>query len=235
MLKPARMGHIPENVIDIDGVLVDRRIFTTPFLCDVVIQDCHSACCHRGCVITPSEIDRLKPHLEGIVKYLPSGKREFLRREEGTFVGDPARQDTDMRPQESLAMIRFFKSAEELRCTWVVDDGCVFLYPAIWTAPESGRSVTVQACAVHSYALEQGMDWQAFKQTDCVQYPLCIYEQEGRTVLALQEEPGRAQVPCLNNPIGPPMYQSLSGTIAYLLGQAFNERVQAYGREHFPE
>ena len=55
------------------------------------------------------------------------------------------------------------------------------------------------------------------------------------TVLALQEEPGRAIVPCLNNPIGPPMYRSLEGTIIYLLGERFNEKVQAYGREHFPD
>ena len=54
-------------------------------------------------------------------------------------------------------------------------------------------------------------------------------------VLALQEEPGRAGVPCLNNPVGPPMYRSLSGTIAYLLGDAFNERLQAYGTVHFPD
>jgi hypothetical protein len=83
--------------------------------------------------------------------------------------------------------------------------------------------------------MEQGMDWKAFKQTDCVQYPLCAYQQDGRTVLALQEEPGRAVVPCLNNPIGPLMYRSLAGTITYLLGEPFNEQVQAYGRTHFPE
>jgi hypothetical protein len=87
---------------------------------------------------------------------------------------------------------------------------------------------------VHSYALEQGMDWKDFKQTDCVQYPLCTYTRDDRTVLALQEEPGRAGVPCLNNPIGPLMYRSLAGTITYLLGERFNETVQAYGRAHFP-
>ena len=75
----------------------------------------------------------------------------------------------------------------------------------------------------------------SFKQADCVQYPLCVYSRDGRTILALQEEPGRAQVPCLNNPIGPRMYQSLSGTITYLLGSVFNEQVQVYGRAHFPE
>ena len=173
--------------------------------------------------------------MEGIVQYLPEAKREFLRREGGGFVGDPACQSTDMRPQETLAMIRFFKSAEEMRCTWIVDDGCVFLYPSTETAPGGASPVPVQYCAVHSYALEQGLDWKAFKQADCVQYPLCVYRQDGRTVLALQEEPGRASIPCLNNPIGPLMYRSLEGTITYLLGETFNAEVQAYGREHFPE
>ena len=229
------MSHLPESFIEVDGAWIDRRIFTTPFVCDVVLQNCRSACCHRGCVVMAGEVERIKPHLDGIVRYLPEAKREFLRREDGNFVGDPARQGTDMRPHETLAMIRFFKSVEEMRCTWVVDDSCVFLYPAIETAPDDGRPIPVQYCAVHAHALEQGLDWKALKQTDCVQYPLCVYQQDGVTVLALQEEPGRASVPCLNNPIGPPMYRSLGRTITYLLGATFNEKVQAYGREHFPE
>ena len=228
------VGALPESFVEIDGILVDRRIFTTPFICDVVLQNCHSACCHKGCVVTAGDVERLTPHLDGIVKYLPEAKRAFLRREGGNFVGDPDRQGTDMLPQETMAMIRFFKSPEEMRCTWVVDNGCVFLYPSTEQAPGNGRAVPVNHCAVHSYALEQGMDWKEFKQTDCVQYPLCTYTREGRTVLALQEEPGRAGVPCLNNPIGPLMYRSLAGTITYLLGERFNEKVQAYGHAHFP-
>ena len=229
------VGNLPDNFVEIDGVLVDRRIFTTPFICDVALQNCGSACCHRGCVVTAGDVERLTPHLGGIEQYLPEAKREFLRREGGQFVGDPRRQGTDMRPQETMAMIRFFKSPEEMRCTWVLDDGCVFLYPSTEQAPGNGHAVPVQYCAVHSYAMAQGMDWKAFKQPDCVQYPLCVYQQDGRTVLALQEEPGRAGVPCLNNPIGPLMYRSLAGTITYLLGEPFNEQVQAYGRVHFPE
>jgi len=231
----ATVGALPESFVEIGGVLVDRRIFTTPFICDVVLQSCRSACCHRGCVVTAGDVERLTPHLDGIVKYLPEAKREFLRQEGGGFVGDPDRQDTDMRPQETMAMIRFFKSPEEMRCTWVVDDGCVFLYPSTERAPGNGHVVPVLHCAVHSYALERGMDWKVFKQSDCVQYPLCLYEKDGRTVLALQEEPGRAAVPCLNNPIGPLLYRSLAGTITYLLGEAFNAQVQAYGLAHFPE
>lgn len=221
--------------MDIAGVLVDRRIFTTPFICDVALQSCGSACCHRGCVVTTGDVERLTPHLDAIQQYLPEAKREFLRREGGQFVGDPRRQGTDMRPQETVAMIRFFPSPEEMRCTWVLDDGCVFLYPSVEPASGNGQAVPVQHCAVHAYAMERGMDWTTFKQTDCVQYPLCTYQQDGRTVLALQEEPGRAGVPCLNNPIGPLMYRSLAGTIRYLLGEAFNDQVQAHGRAHFPE
>jgi len=229
------MGALPESFIEIAGVLVDRGIFTTRFVCDVVLQNCHSACCHRGCVVAPGESERIRPHMGDIVQYLPESKREFLRREAGNFVGDPVRQGTDMRPQETMAMIRFFRSADEMRCTWVVDDGCMFLYPATETAPGGAGQVSVQHCAVHAYALERGLDWKAFKPADCVQYPLCVYRQDGRTVLAVQEEPGRASIPCLNNPIGPLMYRSLSGTITYLLGETFNEEVQAYGREYFPE
>jgi hypothetical protein len=229
------MEDLAASFIEIAGVLVDRRIFTTHFICDVVLQNCHSACCHRGCVITPEEVERITPHMDGIARFLPDAKREFLRRERGNFVGDPARQGTDMRPQETVAMIRFFKSPEEMRCTWVVDDGCVFLYPATETASGGVGTVPVQYCAIHSYALEQKLNWKTFKQADCVQYPLCVYRQDGRTVLALQEEPGRATVPCLNNPIGPLMYRSLAGTITYLMGDGFNETVQTYGLEHFPD
>jgi hypothetical protein len=223
------------SFIEVDGVLIDRRIFTTRFVCDVVLQKCRSACCHSGCVVAPGEIERIRPHLDGIVRHLPEAKREFLRRQEWNFVDTRARQGTDMHGHETLAMIRFFKSAEEMRCTWVADDSCVFLYPATERAPGDGHPVPVHYCAVHAYALEQGMDWKAFKQTDCVQYPLCVYMQDGRTVLALQEEPGQASIPCLNNSVGPPMYQSLSGTITYLLGPTLNEKVQAYGHEHFQE
>jgi len=173
--------------------------------------------------------------MRGITEYLPEAKREFLRQEGGRFMADPAHQDPDIALEEGWAMIRFFQSVDEMRCTWIHDDGCVFLYPASQAAAGRHETVTVQYCAIHSYAMDQGMDWQTFKQTDCVQYPLCIYTQDGRTVLALQEEPGHARVPCLNNPMGPPMYRSLSGTITYLLGEAFNERVQAYGSTHFPD
>jgi len=221
--------------VEIAGILVDRRIFTTPFVCDVALHNCHSACCHRGCVVTAGEVERLAPHVNGIMQYLPEAKREFLRREGMQFIGDPRRQSTDMRPQETVAMVRFFNSPEEMRCTWVLDDGCVFLYPSTEPTQGNGQAIPVQYCAVHSYARERGMDWQTFKQTDCVQYPLCIYDQDGRTVLALQETPGRATVPCLNNPIGPPMYVSLAGTLTYLLGESLSAQVQAYGREHFPE
>jgi len=229
------MGALPESFIEIDGVLVDRRIFTTHFICDVVLQNCRSACCHGGCIITSREIERIRPHLGGIVRYLPEAKRAFLEQEGGEFVGDPERQATDLRLQDKWSMIRFFKSPEEMRCTWVVEDECVFLYPTLTSSDQHDQPAKVHYCAVHSYALDQGMDWKAFKQTDCVQYPLCIYPRDGRTILALQEEPGHASVPCLNNPIGPLMYRSLSGTITYLLGSAFNELVQAYGREHFPD
>jgi hypothetical protein len=226
--------NLPASFIELDGVSIDRRIFTTHFVCDVVLQNCNSACCHRGCVITPAEVDRLKPHSDGIVRYLPESKQEFLRKERGEFVGDPQRQATDIESHEEWSMIRFFRSPDEMRCTWVVDGGCVFLYPTVMATAQH-TSTPVQHCAVHSYALDQGLDWTSFKQADCVQFPLCVYHSDGRTFLALQEEPGSARVPCLNNSIGPRMYQSLGNTITYLLGPAFNEQVQAYGRAHFPE
>jgi hypothetical protein len=166
------------------------------------------------------------------MEYLPEGKREFLRRQRGEFVEGP---DPDISLQEKWSMIRFFKSASEMQCTWVVDDSCIFLYPVDQAAQGATQAGPVHYCAVHSYALERGIDWKNFKQADCVQYPLCLYRRDARTVLAVQEEPGRARVPCLNRSLGPLMYRSLSGTITYLLGREFNDRVQAYGREHFPE
>lgn len=229
------MGELPESFVEIDGILVDLRLFTTHFICDVVLQDCRSACCHQGCIVTPAEIERIRPHMDGIMEYLPEGKREFLRRQNGNFIAGPEDPASEIRLHEKWSMIRFFKSASEMQCTWIVDDSCVFLYPADQAAHGHSQAGAVHYCAVHSYALDQGIDWKGFKQADCVQYPLCLYRSEGRSVLAVQEEPGRARVPCLNRDLGPLMYRSLGGTITYLLGPAFNDRVQAYGREHFPE
>src|SRR5438094_8385371 len=69
------MEVLPERLIELDGILVDRRIFTTQFICDVVLQQCGSACCHRGCIITSAEIARVKSH-DGITQYLPEQKRD---------------------------------------------------------------------------------------------------------------------------------------------------------------
>src|SRR2546428_3699393 len=102
------VGGLPESFIKIDGVLVDRRIFTTPFICDVVIQQCRSACCHRGCVVTGGGVERPAPPMDGIVRDLPQAKPEVLRQEGGDFVGDPERQGNQKLPQETLAMIWVF-------------------------------------------------------------------------------------------------------------------------------
>src|SRR6266702_7187273 len=107
------MEALPESFIELDGILVDRRIFTTHFICDVVLQKCGSACCHRGCILTPAETDRIKSHRDGIMQYLPESKRDFLGQEGGEFVGDPKRQPTDISWEEQWSMIRFFKSPEE--------------------------------------------------------------------------------------------------------------------------
>src|SRR2546427_11231647 len=100
------VGALPESFIEIDGVLVDRRIFTTPFICDVVIQQCRSACCHRGGVVTGGDVERLTPHMDGIVRYLPEAKREFLRREGGSFACEPDQQRPDMLPRETMPLIQ---------------------------------------------------------------------------------------------------------------------------------
>ena len=161
--------------------------------------------------MTTGDVERLTPHMAGIVQYLPEAKREFLRREGGSFVGDPRRQSTDMRPQETVAMIRFFKSPEEMRCTWVLDDGCVFLYPSTEQAPGNGQAVPSSIAAIHSYALEQGMDWKAFKQTDCVQYPCARGQQDGLDGPARRKSRAGPACPASTTPSGRSCDRSLPG------------------------
>jgi len=53
-----------ENYIEIDSVLVDRKIFETSYTCDVKGYNCGSTCCYRGCIIRPSEVRRIEKHFQ---------------------------------------------------------------------------------------------------------------------------------------------------------------------------
>lgn len=212
-----------EGYIEIGSVLVDPRIFETPYLCDVKGYRCSSICCHRGCIIRPSEIKRIEAHLSGILPYLSIENREAIKRN-GSFVAQcPVQcpEGCDIHPEEAKAVRRFFKEDLDFRCTLLFSDLCVFIY----TNHEG-----LKYCAIHSYALDNRMKVEDIKKIDCIQYPLMVYRRNGKKVLTLQEVPYLSHIPCMNDRKGVPMYRGLQAVVKVLLGKEFNRKLQAYGR-----
>ncbi|MEK6680876.1 MAG: DUF3109 domain-containing protein [Nitrospirota bacterium] len=214
-----------ENFIKIDSVLVDPRIFTTPYSCDVERYKCESMCCYRACIAPDTEIKRVKKHLNDIIPYLGEDNREAIRK--SGFVAKCERQcpqGCEIHPDEARAARRLFKDNEEFKCFLIYKGACVFLY----TNKEG-----LKYCSIHTYAMEKGMEWEAFKMKDCVQYPLSVYIKDGKKVLTIQDTPYLSHIPCMKDNTGEPMYKSLEGTITALLGKRFNTALQGYGEKKY--
>jgi hypothetical protein len=214
-----------KGYIEIGSVLVDPRIFETPYSCDVKIYECGSMCCYRGCIVRASEIKRIEAHLPKILSYLRPENQEAIKKN-GSFVARCSIQcpeGCDIHPEEAKAVRRFLKKTEDFRCTLLFNDFCVFIY----TNKEG-----LKYCAVHSYALDNKMKVEHFKKIDCIQYPLMIYRRNGKKVLTIQEIPHLSHIPCLNDRKGKPLYRGLQAVIELLLGREFNRLLQAYGRRY---
>ncbi len=214
---------LKENFIEIDSVLVDKKIFTTPYLCDVERYACKSMCCYRACIAPESEIKNVRMHLKGIESFLSKENREAI--EKKGFVARCEKQcpnGCEIHPDEARAARRLFEESEGFKCFLIYKGACVFLYK---------NKQGLKYCAIHTYAMDKGMEWEAFKMKDCVQYPLSVYIKDGKKVLTIQDTPFLEHIPCMKDKTGEPMYKSLERTITALLGKKFNDKLQKYAKK----
>ena len=127
-------------------------------------------------------------------------------------------------------MARAFALEDDFRCNMIVRQGesgesmdsCIFL-----SKNPSGEN----HCSIHAYALDAGLNWMDIKPVDCIQYPLAVFHEGGKTILAPQTTSFLSHLPCHDSGLGPLMYQSMESTIRFLLGGDFYESLDRHVRE----
>jgi len=216
-------GPPGRSYITVAGVRVEERIFTTPYTCDPEFYSCQSQCCCRGCILHQVEIERIRLHLSEIASFLPPEEGRALAAK-GCFVADCATQcpaGCEIHGLEWEALRLHFPEGDPPHCLSYPDQMCLFAYE------RNG----VRLCAIHSYALKGGLGLSEVKPLDCIQYPLCLGEDEEGRFLGVQETPNLAHIPCLKDPQGEVMVLSLGYAIEALLGKEFYQQLlQAFER-----
>ena len=216
MPRHGREGQ-EEHSILIDGIRVDERIFTASYTCDPALYGCQSQCCYRGCILSQAEIERLESHLPGILVFLPPDRRKALEGKP-SLAADCSSQcpeGCEIHGLEWEAVRLHFPEGDPPRCLPYPDQMCLFAYV------QDG----VRLCAIHSYALKEGMDLTEIKPLDCIQYPIYLGEDETGRYLAIQETPHLSHIPCIGHPQGKPLVLSLGSAIETLLGKAFYRKL----------
>ncbi len=210
-----------KKFVEIGSVLVNPEIFSRPYTCDVEGYDCKSQCCYRACIVPPQETKKIEDRFDGVVAYLNAENREVLKKQ-GTILADCRKQcpnGCEIHEDEAQAIKRAF-GGHDFRCVLIHNKTCSLLY----TNKEGLRY-----CAVHTFAMDNGLVWEEFKFADCVQYPLSFYtDGNGRQVLSIQDTPYLDHIPCMKKPKGEPMYKSLKKTIETFLGADFYKQLAAY-------
>ncbi len=207
--------------IIIDEVKVDRHIVIKPYECDVKKLNCASLCCMRGCIVTSKEVERLNKHLPEIANYLGAERRGIIEKN-GTFLADCKKQcpeGCEIHPEEKKAVTQFLEKNEKPKCISYIEDGCIFLY----------NKEGISLCAIHSYALDNGIDLSEIKPLDCIQYPIYCYDtNKGQKKLAVQKNSIISNFPCMNIDCGDAMYKNLTHATKNLLGEEFSEKLARY-------
>jgi hypothetical protein len=216
------MSSDKNGFVEIASVLVNPEIFTRPYTCDVEKYGCKSMCCYRSCIVPPQEAKRVEEHRDGILAYLSPENREAIKKN-GSILGNCSTQCPTgcvIHEDEAQAIRRNF-GGQDFRCVLLFNNDCSLIYT---------NKDGLRYCAVHTYAIEKGMVWEEFKFADCVQYPLSFYTREdGTQVLSIQDTPYLDHIPCMKEPSGAPMYQSLRKTIETFMGKDFYRELAAYG------
>lgn len=207
--------------VKIGSVLVDPEILTRPYVCDVQKYGCRSMCCYRSCIVPEQEARRVEAHIDGILLYLSRENREAIRKN-GGILAVCAKQcpaGCVIQEDEARAIRRNF-GGSDFRCVLMFNNDCVLIYT---------NDKGLRYCSVHSYAIERGLVLEEFKFTDCVQYPLSIYMNNGgEKVLSIQNTPYLKHIPCMNTPSGELMYKSLRKTIETMLGLDFYRQLEEF-------
>lgn len=213
-----------KNFVQIGPVLVNPEIFTRLYTCDVEGYDCKSQCCYRACIVPDHETRKVEAHFDKILSYLGPENREALKKN-GTILADCKKQcpnGCEIHEDEARAIRRAF-GGKDFRCVLIFNKTCSLVY----TNKEGFRY-----CAVHTFALDNGLTWEEFKFADCVQYPLSFYtDEKGRQVLSIQDTPYLDHIPCMQKPKGDPMYRSLKKTIETFLGKDFYRQLAAHAEK----
>ncbi len=247
----------------VEGAVLDSYECSFRFMLDegcLPNRSATSACCYRGCIITPAEIARYERDLDAILAsgVLDETASRLVReaRAAGRLAHDigacgpecvPDREETSFL-EETLRLKGDDSAARGgFGCTYTKrpdGHGCLFRTRA--TVEFRGRRVSLNLCGIHAYAVKAGLDPFEYKPTDCELWPLyLIRTEEGR--LALVSQPAHLphadmRLHCITNPLprvaaggreaGLPMFETMPHLRRYF-GDGFLEalRAAAAGRD----
>lgn len=178
-----------------------------------------SACCYRGCVVTPAEIARYARDLDRILAagVLDEVSTRLVRdaAAEGRLshpvseCGPACRcDDEETRYLEETLALKADDSARRdgYHCTYVErPDGNGCLFRSRMTVEFRGRQVPLNLCGIHAYAVKAGLAPYEYKPTDCELWPLYLVRTD-RGQIALVSQPAhlpRANMDlhCITNPL----------------------------------
>lgn len=253
-------GERLEEVL-VEGAVLDTYECTFRFMLDegcLPDRSMTSACCYRGCVITPAEVRRYEGDLDAILAsgVLDGVSSRLVReaRDRGGLahaVSDcvPACRPDDEEVHfldEALALKRDDSAAREgYMCTFVRrpdGDGCLFR--TRMTVEFRGRQVPLNLCGIHAYAVKAGLPPYEYKPTDCELWPLYLVRTDGGR-MALVSQPAHLphadmRLHCVTNPLprvaaagreaGLPMFETMPHVERYF-GPGFMTALRAAAAE----
>ncbi|HWP35314.1 MAG TPA: hypothetical protein VNM66_06950 [Thermodesulfobacteriota bacterium] len=245
----------------VEGAVLDSYECTFRFMLDegcLPDKSMTSACCYRGCIVTPAELARYERDLDAI---LASGALDELAaglvrdaRAAGRLAHDVRACEPHCAPDEpetayleETLRLKGDDSAARggYRCTFTHrpdGDGCLFRTRAL--VEFRGRRVPLNLCGLHAYALKAGIDPYEYKPTDCELWPLYLVR-TAEGPLALVSQPAHLRhanmnLHCVTNPLPPvatgeraagvPMFETMPHVRRYF-GEGFLEALRAARRE----
>ncbi|MEW5854429.1 MAG: DUF3109 family protein [Myxococcota bacterium] len=211
------------EVVKVGNVHVDAvNMFQRPFVCDSHVcspglrkRGKQSCCGELEAAVTPEELKGVEKHFHLI--------DQVLRREDPSWARKPRTLDECTEIQEFNLMLR--KRGGR----------CVFSYPG-----GDGELL----CAVHTAAMEAGLDLFKVKPKLCSIFPLVLQDMlDGTYMLSkLDEENGALigfssynELPCLHGKKtygadGPPTYQDFVGTLSSIFSPRFVQDLDVAAR-----
>ncbi len=249
-------GERLEEVL-VEGAVLDSYECTFRFMLDegcLPDRSMTSACCYRGCIVTPAEVARYERDLDAI---LASGALDEVSSRlvrEAAARGGLAHDMHECEPEcvpdreemsflEETLRLKGDSSAARngFRCTFTKrPDGNGCLFRTRTTVEFRGRQVPLSLCGIHAYALRAGLEPYEYKPTDCELWPLYLVRtDDGR--IALVSQPAHLphadmRLNCVVSPLprvaaggreaGLPMFESMPHVRRYF-GDGFLDALRA--------